>query len=306
MANIWKALNKPEYLYQPRTILRRLLEGGAASRNDWKVVQLPWMLPLAVNPSEAIGRIISRHGLYEMSVVEAIFRLTDPVDIFLDVGANIGYMTSAAAAAGAKKILSFEPHPTLFRELEHNVSLWTKARPKLANRISVRQEAVSDGRGMAKLRIPKLGFSANQGLSSLEISQDGGDYDEVEVATITFAQVFEQCGEPIGVLKIDIEGHEMTALNGSLPSFQAGTVRDIIFEDHYGLNSDLCRLFSKSGYTIFGLGKTLLGPVLLCSQADVTRFKSRSYESATNFLSTRNADRARQRMSARGFKCLAT
>lgn len=92
-----------------------------------------------------------------MSVVEAIFRLVEPDDIFIDIGANIGYMSSAALAAGAKKILSFEPHPELFQQLERNIALWPEARPEIADRVSARRQAISNREGTAKLRFPAAG-----------------------------------------------------------------------------------------------------------------------------------------------------
>ncbi len=49
-----------------------------------------------------------------MSVVEAICRLTSPDDVFLDVGANIGFMSSVALAQGAKSVFAFKPNPLIF------------------------------------------------------------------------------------------------------------------------------------------------------------------------------------------------
>jgi FkbM family methyltransferase len=304
MTNILKFLNKPEYLLQPMAILRRF-SGRRDIAGGTEVVRLPWGLPIEVNTSEIIGRTISHHGLFEMSVVEAIFRLAGPGDIFLDIGANIGFMSSAAVAAGAKRIFSFEPHPELFQHLERNISLWSQVQPKIADRICARREAASDTEGTAKLRFPKNGFSRNNGLASLEIGEVYGDgYDEVEVSTTTLTRIIEQCGEPIGVLKIDIEGHELTAFKAGKTLLQEGRVRDIIYEDFQGLNSEVSQLLSSFGYSLFGLNKTLSGPVLLDDQADVTRFISRSYEGSYSFLATRDAGRARRCMSRRGYKCL--
>lgn len=304
MTNIIKSLNKPEYLLQPKAILRRIF-GQRDTTGVSEVAKLPWGLPLEVNPSEAIGRAISHHGLFEMSVVEAIFRLTEPTDIFIDIGANIGFMSSVAVAAGAKKILAFEPHPALFQQLGRNISLWAEAQPRIADRISTRQEAISNKEGTAVLRFPKLGFSGNNGLASLELGNScEGDYAEFEVPTTTLTKIIAQCAEPIGVLKIDIEGHELTVFKAANASLQAGRVRDIIFEDFQGLHSEVSQLLSSFGYSLFGLNKTLLGPVLLNDQAAVTRFISRSYEGSFSFLATRDAARARDRMSPRGFRCL--
>ncbi len=303
MRPLRKVLNKPEYLLRPGVALRRLLSFRGA-HEGMETVQLPWRLPLEVNTGESIGRAISHHGLFEMSVVEAIFRLVMPDDIFLDVGANIGYMSSAALAAGAKSVFAFEPNPSVFHQLQRNTSLWAKAHPRIADRVTVLQEAISDKAGTATLNIPRNAMSRNEGLASLEY---GGESDEciyVDVPTETLGQVFERCGGPIGVLKIDIEGHELTAFRACEAELQLGKVRDIIYEDFGGLSSEVSRLLAKAGYSLFEINKRLSGPVLI-EGAEVDRTAGHLDESS-NFLATREPERARKRFSGGGFKCLST
>ncbi len=60
---------------------------------------------------------------------------------------------------------------------------------------------------------------------------------EIEVATTTLDAVLGQYNEPVGVLKIDIEGHERSVFSASQKSLLAGKVRDIIFEDSCGIDS---------------------------------------------------------------------
>jgi FkbM family methyltransferase len=303
MQNIIRSLNKPEYLYQPTKTLHRIF-GKNQTGSGVRIVVLPWKLPLEVNCGETIGRTISHHGLFELSVVEAIFRLVDPSDIFLDVGANIGYMASVAVSAAAKKVISFEPHPDLFAHLSRNVGLWIEARPEIANRIETRQIAVSSKVGTAILHIPGRDFMGNEGISSLETRAEQDADRQVEVATTTLDRIIEDLGGAVGVLKIDIEGHELHAFEGALESLASHKIRDIIFEDHEGMTSEVSRLLSRFGYSVFGLNKTLFGPMLLESLESVERFRLRSYEGSPNFLATLDPERARLRMASRGYKCL--
>jgi FkbM family methyltransferase len=303
MGKLIKLLNKPEYLLQPRTVIRRFLRRRIIE--GIKVVQLPWRLPLEVNTAEAIGRTISHHGLFEISLVEAIFRLTDPSDVFLDVGANIGYMSSAALAAGASKVISFEPHPLLVQKLILNSTMWIQASPKIASRIRIENQAISNRRGLASLSFPRFGFTANQGIATLEAGNSvNGDLSTVSVEAVLLADVIEQCGQSNCILKIDIEGHEKAAFAISRDILASGRVRDILYEDHQGVDSEVSQLLTSFGYTLFGLNKTLFGPVLLRSGSEIRRFKDRSDE-ALNFLATHDSERALNRMSARGFQCLA-
>lgn len=298
MINILKLINMPEYLYQPSAAVKRLL--GHNRRTGNGIVQLIWGIPLEVNFEESIGAAISHHGLFEISAVEAIFRLLDPEDIFFDVGANIGFMSAVALSAGARQIHSFEPHPVLFENLSNNASMWTHARPSLAGRVTCHRAAISESVGNATLHVPKA-FSGNQGISSLENLTEPTGATAVDVCTTTIDRAIGDL--TIGILKIDVEGHEMLALNGACNSLKEGRIRDIIFEDHRGFDSPVARRLSDSGYTIFGINKSPLGPVLLSTHAEVLRYCAFSNE-ALNFLATRDPARARRRMSGWGFKCL--
>lgn len=290
--------NRPEYLLHPRAILRRMV--GRKASDGIRVVRLRWGLPLRVDPRESIGWGIACCGLIDISVIEAILRLTDPTDIFLDVGANIGLMSSAALAAGARRVIALEPNPEVFAQLSENVSLWDLASPKTAGRVSLLQQAVSDKSATASLRIPKRNYRGNHGLASLEAVGDEEGFTTVEVPTITLAQIVESNGT-IGVLKIDIEGHELTAFAGSREMLSRGEVRDILFEDHEEGHSELRSLLAESGYTIFGLNQTPFAFNLL-SASQLRHYPRKT----TNFLATRAAERACHRISGRGFRCLSS
>ncbi len=128
MASFLRFLNKPEYFRRPLVAVKRIARRFRPT-NGLRVVSLPWGLPLEVETGEFLGGVISDCGIYDISVVEAIFRLTGPSDRVLDVGANIGYMSAAAVAAGAQEVTAFEPHPELFQRLKRNIDLWEQVQP---------------------------------------------------------------------------------------------------------------------------------------------------------------------------------
>lgn len=291
-------LNRPEYIYQPQRFFRRIL-GKRIRKEGEEIVELPWLLPLEVDTSEAIGRIISHHGIFEMPVVEAIFRFVDPGDLVLDAGANIGYMAAVAAAAGAGKVISFEPHPVLFARLARNVSRWNKD-PKFARRFDARQEAISHEKGTSPLFFPKSGFAENQGLATLETRLDCAAYGEVQVSTTTLDTVLMEVGGPVGVLKIDIEGHEFKAFQGASSALRDGMIRDIIYESFAGADSDASKLLSSFGYSIFALQSSVFGPVFLDGLKG-----GRRAVGDHNLVATLDPSRIRSRMSTRGYKCLS-
>src|SRR5262245_4091239 len=94
MVNPFKAISRPEYLFRPGQLwlgLRRLV-GGTPPQVDH--VRLPWGQTIKVQPREVIGAAIWWYGLFDLIVAEAIFRLLDPGETALDIGANLGQMTS--------------------------------------------------------------------------------------------------------------------------------------------------------------------------------------------------------------------
>lgn len=289
---------RPEYIYQPEKLIRRIF-GKGLDQGGEETVELPWKMSMEVDSSEIIGCGIAHTGIFEIAVVEAIFRLVDRSDTVLDAGANIGYMTAVALAAGARRVISFEPHPTLFARLSRNVSRWDKE-PRYAGRMSARNEAIDSEKGRPTLFIPKLEFAGNQGIATLEKNCAAGALDKVEVAATTLdAVIDESCGS-VGLLKIDVEGHEFPALKGASDSLGNGKIRDVIYECFEGADSPVSQLLKSFGYTIFGLRSSLMGPAI------VEGMKAGNLSLGNhNLVATLDPDRVRRRMSPRGYKCLS-
>ena len=298
MSALLRRLNKPEYLFQPAAVMRRL---RARDETPVRWVPLPWDLAIEVDARETIGRSLAHRGLFEMAVVETLFRLIDPGDFVLDVGANIGFMTAAAAASHANvAVIALEPHPRIFARLARNVDRWAGQRPELGKRIHLIEAAASDREGTSVLRIPNS-FDGNQGIASLAHTAAAGQ-QEVSVRTLTLDRLIEAEGQKVGLLKIDVEGHELAALHGADTALRRGLIRDIVFEDYGGFDSEVSRLLLGHGYAIFSLAKLPWGPRLY-DQRHAGRAAQVSYDSP-NFLATRDARRAKERMSALGYRCV--
>src|SRR6059058_5875426 len=125
--NLLQTLNKPQYVFQPTRCLHRILRHRSRQQGSgWGETVLPWGLPLTFHTGEYIGSEIAKLGLYDLCVSETLYRLLDPGELAVDAGANIGQMTSllAARAGAAGRVLAFEPHPDVFKELSVNVSRW--------------------------------------------------------------------------------------------------------------------------------------------------------------------------------------
>jgi hypothetical protein len=60
-------------------------------------------------------------------------------------------------------------------------------------------------------------------------------------------------GETIGVLKMDVQGHELGVLQGMTRLLKRHAVRDIIFEEEAAFPAPTHKYLKSNGYSIFGL-----------------------------------------------------
>ncbi len=293
--------DKPQYVFHPRRLIRRALHGVQAGRpqgSELAVAPLPWGLPIEVNAQEAIGYTILTARVFDPCVTETLHRLIDPGDLVVDVGANVGYLTSLAAArAGADgRVISYEPHPAVFGMLSANVARW-REHSEVAS-VDARQAAVSDHEGTAELSSGPL-FHVNMGLAALADADapagtNGANRIRVDVHTLD-----DVLGEtPVGLLKIDVEGHEPEVLAGARHLLERGLIRDIVFEDHDPYPDASTKLVEDAGYHLVSLENDLFG---LCLVAPAER-KPPSPWPGPSYLATRDPERALSRLGGRGWQ----
>ncbi len=271
----------PAYVFRPSQIGRRL-RGGA--EDGPRLVTLPWGDAIEVDPGESVGSGIARLGVHELRVSEAMWRLAEPDDLALDVGANVGYFSSLLGRR-AGRVVAFEPHPLLVGRLRANVARWP-------GRIEVMQAAASSGPGVALLGEPQ-GFGVNAGIAAIGV--DGARSFEVE--TVALDEVVGDAA--VGVCKIDVEGHEAAVLEGLSAALAAGRIRDLFFEDNEPLPTPVSERLAAEGFAIFSLRQRLSGVELDAAEAsDATDWDAPTY------LATRDPARARERLGPRGWRCL--
>ena len=281
---------KPEYVLKPRNIAARLRYRDTSRLPRRMAIEVHGRRFL-IDPDEVIGRHLLHFGLFDLLVTEALTRLAQPDELAADIGANIGYMSCVLAdrVGPHGKVLAFEPHPEIFADLVEN----TRGLP-----VDPAQAAVSDAAGTAVLHLPR-NFAGNRGIASLETS--GDSLDEVEVPSVTLDRALPP-GCRIGVMKIDIEGHELAALRGAAALLRGGRIRDIVFEEHSPENSPVAAHLRAFGYHVFRLQKTFFGPKLL--QPDAAIGES-SWESPS-LLATLQPERAAALFQRRGWDALKT
>jgi FkbM family methyltransferase len=151
-----------------------------------------------------------------------IERLLRPGDVFVDVGANVGMHTLAAARTlcGQGRIIAFEPFEATRQLLEK--TMWINGFDALTE---IHGSAVSDREGVQTLF---LGTSSGHH-SLFELGDDASTSAQVPVHTVRLESVIA-AGMPVNLLKIDAEGAELDVLRGALGVVRANPDIALIVE----------------------------------------------------------------------------
>ena len=130
---------------------------------------------------------------------EALFvRFADPARDFLDIGAHIGYY-AAYLSPRVRRVYAFEPDPRNLPGI--------RANSRLAGNVEIVAAAVSSRDGVAPLHVGR-----SSALTSLEGDGTGVTVDVPLLRIDTFCAAHP--GIRVGLVKTDIEGHDLEALRG--------------------------------------------------------------------------------------------
>jgi FkbM family methyltransferase len=243
------SIKKPEYYLQPVHILRRFIP---VAKNEVEA-RTPWGHSMQVDNRESIGKAIFRTGIYDLALTEVLWRLVQPGNFVLDIGANIGYtagLCSVRTGAGGK-VWAFEPNPLVLGKLKNN--LLKLPYPN----VQVFEMALSSQKGEGVLQMPDA-FEINQGTAFI-----GKEKNEHSV-TVPLEKLDDLLppGTIADVIKIDVEGHELSVFEGAPKALAAKKIRHIVFEDHLAYPSPVCHLLLQYGYEIFRIEKGWFGVAL--------------------------------------------
>ena len=280
VTEVVRRLSKPHYAFRPRQLLRR----GAASSS----IELPWKLPLTYEPTGFLGQALSRTGVYDLVVSEALWRLIDAGDHVIDAGANAGYMTSIMAArVGSRgRVDAFEPHPMTFQRLERNVSRWNAP-------VVLHNVALADRPG----ELPLFTVADDDQLGQASVEQREGSS---ESARVRAARLDDEAVGSASTMKLDVEGAELGVLKGAERTL-AGLVH-VIYEDHEPQPSPVTSFLQEAGFVPFVLEEHFLGPKL---HRDVTTERTYGWD-APSLIATRSPRQLLARLRPRGWQCLTS
>jgi len=204
----------------------------------------------------AISKPILALGEYEEPFTRQLLARIGPTTHFLDVGANIGFFTLAAASRAARgRIWSIEPDPVNVRLLKANVAL-----NGFDSRVTVFHMAAGDADG--ELFFSSLGHDRNIGARFTAKAEatllDRSAPHAAKPVRVPARTVDGLLGnESIELIKVDVEGFEPAVFGGMqqtlrrqrpvvFSEFAPGTIRHISKTDP----ADLLRQILDLGYTV--------------------------------------------------------
>jgi FkbM family methyltransferase len=133
-----------------------------------------------------------------------------PGDIAIDVGANIGHFTVAIgnAVGCSGRVISIEPNPRAHRRLQENVRL-----NGLHNVTCERVAMCRDDGTIARFFVPRR----TSGEGALSAKSTYTRFEEFDVLCRSGERLLSELGlqgQPLALMKIDVEGHEADVLEG--------------------------------------------------------------------------------------------
>jgi FkbM family methyltransferase len=191
---------------------RRLVGPFAASLADGKLlVHTTYSTLLIVDSSDLIitpQLVIYRR--WEPELTELIWNSCHTDTVFVDVGANIGYFTVLAGSrirdGGKGRVIAVEPNPACLPLLERNLVINWSMCP-----IEVHKVAAGAAPGEAWLASP-ASRAANAHISA------AGEDAEIEQRTAIRVETLDSLvpeSLAVDILKIDVEGHEISVFRGA-------------------------------------------------------------------------------------------
>jgi FkbM family methyltransferase len=174
---------------------------------------------------DSVAREVCYTGWYEPQETQLASRLLRPGDVFVDVGANWGYFSLAAAhwVGPRGRIVAFEPEPRLYGMLASNIA---------ANRltsIDARQIAVAAGPGSLSF----VAFRADEGNWGRSHAAGPGVRTDFTCPTVGLDDALDAAGvDRVRLVKVDVEGGEAAVLTGMRAGLAAGRYRYVLLECH--------------------------------------------------------------------------
>jgi FkbM family methyltransferase len=166
-------------------------------------------------------------------------------EIVIDVGANVGHISLLLSdIVGPSGIFAFEPTPISFGRLREN---WELNSWPIEN---VKHMAV--GARSGTVFVPNV----DRPLTTNTISNTSAKAASVEIPLVRLDDLRDLWhGQPIGLLKVDVEGYEQHVFRGARELLRIDRPRFVMFESLSAkIDPNVAALLADAEYAVFQLG----------------------------------------------------
>lgn len=182
----------------------------------------------------------SRHSFREAAIhLRSTIRSLPKDTVVIDCGANVGDVTEYFLSKGMK-VIAFEPDPVALAVLE--------ARFSPRSKLTIEPSAVGARAGRASL-FQTTAIATNgveETISSSLTKRDvHSETPAAEVNVVNLVEYIRSIGEPVGVLKLDIEGCEAEIIDELIKTGTYKDIKLIIVETHERFSDELARKISE-------------------------------------------------------------
>ncbi len=204
----------------------------------------------------AIGAYYNAYKTYRWGdpYLRLIASLADRSRLAVDIGAHLGDYTFFMRRH-ADACVAFECNPALVAHL----------RRRFGQSVDIRPDAVSDKAGAAVLRIPRSDNHLGLGRATIEANNALNEFSGFDVVNVSTVRLDDVIRQPVGLIKIDVEGHEMAVLRGATRILQKdhpNLVMEIEERHAPGCVEAAFAFLGELGYRGFFLRDGKLVPVL--------------------------------------------
>jgi len=226
-----------------RTVAERLSRGRSFR---YRLPQIYGGCRFYLTPEAGLRYWIPSRGIKaDETLLRNAAETVKPGSIVWDIGANMGLFSFAAAGlAGASgRVYAFEPDAVMAGLLRRSARLNPQAAP-----VEIIPCALAENFALAHFQIAQRSRASNA-LEGFQLSQSGGVREIQTVLTVPLDWL-AGCLPPPDVLKIDVEGAELTVFRGALQLLKSKRPT-LIFELTRRNWDEESRLLRNMGYTLF-------------------------------------------------------
>ena len=172
------------------------------------------------------GRALIKYGEHDPYVTFLIHQFLSESDVFIDIGANIGYYAVVASGITRAPIYAFEPEPFAYGLLQRNIEL------NQIKNVTAVDKAICEKDKKLKLYLNEFNHGDHRCFESEDNKRSA-----IEIDGITLDNYMRENSDTknIKLIKIDVQGYELNVLQGMQQILQDNEDITVISEYEPGL-----------------------------------------------------------------------